>query len=50
LVAVEIGLAERPSVCEIHLIEGIANLEEFVKGVLEAFVNVSSSVRVVSND
>lgn len=41
LVGIEIGLAERPRLSEVHLFEGVFDLEELVIGVLEALIDLA---------
>ena len=48
LEAVQVGFAERPGLRKVHLFEVVAELDKFVVGVLEAFVDFSLPEMIVS--
>lgn len=39
LIRVEVGLAQRPCLSQVHLLESVSDLDELVISVLEAFVD-----------
>ena len=48
LEAVQVGFAEGPGLREVHLFEVVAELDKFVVGILESFVDLSFPAGIVS--